>query len=492
MSHLSDVTFHKKITGSPKIVVTVCADDLALPAALVDGRADLQAFFEKAAGASGFDGTLGKSVNLVTPGGAEFDRLIVLGLTSKDEDGATNWRNIGGQMMGALSGDSASIVLGDVSAANMSSCAQGLYLRSYKFNKYKTKDDDNKSKTKSQSIGIVGEASAEAKKLWTTDRAVADGTIFARNLVNEPANILTTTEFAERLKELGDLGVEVQVLDEKALGKIGMHALLGVGQGSAMPSRVVVMRWNGGKAKDQPLAFVGKGVVFDTGGISIKPAGGMEDMKGDMGGAAAVSGLMMALVGRKAKANVVGIVGLVENMPDGMAQRPGDIVTSLSGQTIEIINTDAEGRLVLADLLWYTEDKFKPKFMINLATLTGAIIVALGHDHAGMFSNSDELSKNLSMAGEASEELVWRMPLSKSYDKLIDSKFADMKNTGGRWAGSVTAGQFLQRFVRDVDWAHLDIAGTAMGSPTTDISHSWGSGFGVALLNQLVADQYEN
>lgn len=491
MSHLSDVTFHKKITGSPKIVVTVCSDDLLLPAALVRDRTELQSFFEKAAAASGFDGVWGKSVNLVTPGGAEFDRLIVLGLTSKNDDDAINWRNLGGQIMGLLSSDSASIVLGDVSAADMSSCAQGLYLRSYKFNKYKTKNDDEKSKSKPQKIGIVGEASLAAKKLWNDDRAVADGTVFARNLVNEPTNILTTTEFADRLKDLKELGVDVQVLDEKALAKIGMRALLGVGQGSAMPSKVVVMRWNGGKAKEQPLAFVGKGVVFDTGGISIKPAGGMEDMKGDMGGAAAVSGLMKALAGRKAKANVVGVVGLVENMPDGLAQRPGDIVTSLSGQTIEIINTDAEGRLVLADLLWYTEDKFKPRFMINLATLTGAIIVALGHHHAGMFSNSDELSEALFAAGETSEELVWRMPLGKPYDKLINSKFADMKNTGGRWAGSVTAAQFLQRFVRDVDWAHLDIAGTAMGSPNTDISRSWGSGFGVALLNQLVADQYE-
>lgn len=492
MSHLSDVTFHKKITGSPKIVVTVCSDDLTLPEALVDGRSDLQAFFEKAAAASKFDGTLGKTINLVTPGGAEFDRLIVLGISAKDDKVALNWRNLGGQIMGHLSDDSASVVLGDVAAADMSLCAQGLYLRSYKFDKYKTKKDDSKSKVKPHKIGLVGEAALAAKKLWNDDRAVADGTLFARNLVNEPANILTTSEFADRLKELKDLGVDVQVLDEKALAKIGMHALLGVGQGSAMPSKVVVMRWNGGKAKEQPLAFIGKGVVFDTGGISIKPAGGMEDMKGDMGGAAAVSGLMKALAGRKAKANVVGIVGLVENMPDGLAQRPGDIVTSLSGQTIEIINTDAEGRLVLADLLWYTEDKFKPKFMINLATLTGAIIVALGHHHAGMFSNSDELSEALSKAGEASEELVWRMPLGKPYDKLINSKFADMKNTGGRWAGSVTAAQFLQRFVRDVDWVHLDIAGTAMGSPSTDISRSWGSGFGVALLNQLVLDQYES
>lgn len=493
MSHLSDITFHKKMTGSPKIVVTVCSDSLHLPAALVEDRAELQDFFTRAAAAAGFDGKSGSNINLVSPAGASFDRLIVLGLSPKKEDDKVNWRNLGGQISGLLSSDPASVILADLSAEDMSSCAQGLYLRSYKFDKYKTRKDDDKSgsKSKVQKLALIGSAAAEAKKLWQNDRAVADGTVFARNLVNEPANILTTSEFAERLKELKDLGVDVQVLDEKELAKIGMHALLGVGQGSAMPSKVVVMRWNGGKDKDQPLAFIGKGVVFDTGGISIKPASGMEDMKGDMGGAAAVSGLMKALAGRKARANVVGVVGLVENMPDGMAQRPGDIVTSLSGQTIEIINTDAEGRLVLADLLWYAEDTFKPKFMINLATLTGAIIVALGNHHAGLFSNSDELSEALRKAGDATEELVWRLPLGKPYDKLIDSKFADMKNTGGRWAGSITAAQFLQRFVRHTDWAHLDIAGTAMGSPDTEVSRSWGSGFGVRLLNQLVRDGYE-
>nr|WP_306267120.1 leucyl aminopeptidase [Pararhizobium sp. IMCC3301] len=491
MSHLTDITFQKKMTGSPKIVVTVCSDSLTLPATLVAYSAELKEFFRKAAAAAGFEGKSGSNLNLVLPAGTPFDRLIVVGLSPKKEETAPNWRNLGGQMSGLLSGDSASIVLDDVGAEDISSCAQGLYLRSYKFDKYKTRKDDEKSKSKAQKLTLVADAAADAKKLWQSDQAVADGTVFARDLVNEPANILTTSEFAERLKELKDLGVEVQVLDEKELAKIGMRALLGVGQGSAMPSKVVVMRWNGGKDKDQPLAFIGKGVVFDTGGISIKPAGGMEDMKGDMGGAAAVSGLMKALAGRKARANVVGVVGLVENMPDGMAQRPGDIVTSLSGQTIEIINTDAEGRLVLADLLWYVEDTFKPKFMINLATLTGAVIVALGNHHAGLFSNSDDLSAALHKAGNATEELVWRLPLGKPYDKLIDSKFADMKNTGGRWAGSITAAQFLQRFVRNVDWAHLDIAGTAMGSPDTEVSRSWGSGFGVRLLNQLVRDGYE-
>jgi leucyl aminopeptidase len=273
--------------------------------------------------------------------------------------------------------------------------------------------------------------------------------------------------------------------------KLGMGALLGVGQGSAHDSRLVVMRWNGGRKGAPPVAFIGKGVCFDTGGISIKPAAGMEDMKGDMAGAGCVLGLMHALAGRKARVNAIGAIGLVENMPDGNAQRPGDIVTSMSGQTIEIINTDAEGRLVLADVLWHVAKKYKPKFMIDLATLTGAIIVALGQEYAGLFSNDDRLSERLAKAGEATGEKVWRMPLAPEYDKMIDSKFADVKNTGGRYGGAITAAQFLQRFVDKTPWAHLDIAGTGMGSPATDINRSWGSGFGVRLLDRLVADHYE-
>ncbi|MEO6382161.1 MAG: leucyl aminopeptidase, partial [Nitrobacter sp.] len=304
-------------------------------------------------------------------------------------------------------------------------------------------------------------------------------------------NVLYPEEFARRASQLRKIGVGIDILDVKTMTKLGMGALLGVGQGSSRPSRTVIMRWNGGKKGEQPVAFVGKGVCFDTGGISIKSAGGMEDMKGDMGGAACVVGLMHALAARKAKVNVVGAIGLVENMPDGNAQRPGDIVTSMSGQTIEIINTDAEGRLVLADVLWYVAQKFKPKFMIDLATLTGAIMVALGTEHAGLFSNNDQLSERLIKIGVETGERVWRMPLGPEYDKQIDSQFADMKNTGGRHGGSITAAQFLQRFVDDTAWAHLDIAGTAMGSPKSDINQSWGSGFGVRLLDRLVAEHYE-
>ena len=272
--------------------------------------------------------------------------------------------------------------------------------------------------------------------------------------------------------------------------KLGMNTLLGVGQGSINESRLVVMRWNGG-GKAQPVSFIGKGVTFDTGGISIKPAGGMEDMKGDMAGAACVTGLMRTLALRKAKVNVIGAIGLVENMPGHNAQRPGDIVRSMSGQTVEVINTDAEGRLVLADVLWYIQGKYKPQFMVNLATLTGAILIALGNEHAGLFSNNDELSERLLAAGRKTGEKMWRMPMGPAYDTMIDSKFADMKNVGGRHAGSITAAQFLQRFVNKTPWAHLDIAGTGMSSPANDINQSWGSGWGVRLLDRLVADHYE-
>jgi leucyl aminopeptidase len=283
----------------------------------------------------------------------------------------------------------------------------------------------------------------------------------------------------------------VEVLGEKQMEKLGMGSLLGVGQGSVRESQLVVMRWEGGAQNAKPVAFVGKGVTFDTGGISLKPGAGMEDMKGDMGGAAAVTGTMLALAARKAKVNAVGVLGLVENMPDAGAQRPGDIVTSMSGQTIEIQNTDAEGRLVLADALWYTQDRFKPRIMIDLATLTGAILVALGEEHAGLFSDNDKLSDQLSEAGKASGETVWRLPMGDAYDKLIKSKFADMRNIGGRNAGSITAAQFLNRFTNGVPWAHLDIAGTAWQSGAKPTSPSWGTGWGVRLLNRLVADNFE-
>jgi leucyl aminopeptidase len=303
--------------------------------------------------------------------------------------------------------------------------------------------------------------------------------------------VLGTVEFAARASELSSLGVSVEVLGQAELEALGMYSMLSVSQGSARPPRLVVMRWNGGDPGTAPAAFVGKGVVFDSGGISIKPAAGMEDMKGDMGGAAAVTGLMHALASRKAKANVVGVIGLVENMPSGTSMRPGDIVRAASGVTIEIVNTDAEGRLVLADALWYVQEKHKPQAVVDLATLTGAIGVALGSDHAGLFSNSDELASKLVAAGLETGEKLWRMPMGPAYDKLIESRFADIKNSGGRPAGSITAAQFLSRFINGTAWAHLDIAGVALNSPASETNAGWASGFGVALLDRFVRNGYE-
>jgi len=361
----------------------------------------------------------------------------------------------------------------------------GLVLRAYSFNRHKSSPEKQAAET---TVMANGAAALEAK--FAPLAAVAEGVHFTRDLVNEPANVLTTTEFADRLVALEKLGVKVEVLEEAALEKLGMGSLLCVGFGSESPSKVVVMQWQGG-GDEAPFALVGKGVVFDTGGISLKPAAGMEDMTMDMGGAGVVSGVMHALAARKAKANVVGVVGLVENMPDGKATRPGDVVTSMKGDTIEVINTDAEGRLVLADVLWYTQERFAPRGMINLATLTGAILVALGHEKAGVFSNDDALCTAFLKAAEAEGEGAWRMPLGKAYDKLIDTRMADMKNTGGRMAGSVTAAQFLQRFVKDgMPWIHLDIAGVASPGPT-ELAPKGATGWGVQALNRLIADNFE-
>ena len=452
---------------------------------------------KRAAAASKFKGKSGSALDILAPEGLKLDRLIVAGTGKKGDLTPEDYIKIGGATIGRLKSNVEAVTIlaelpdGPMQPDQISAIAAGIRLRAYRFDRYKTKKKDEDKKLTAQISVAVADVAAARKEFAGNDHVV-DGVLIARDLVNEPPNVLFPAEFARRAAQLRKLGVQVDILDVKAMTKLGMGALLGVSQGSEHEGRMVVMRWNGGKKSEKPVAFIGKGVCFDTGGISIKSAGGMEDMKGDMAGAACVVGLMHALAGRKAKVNAIGAIGLVENMPDGNAQRPGDIVTSMSGQTIEIINTDAEGRLVLADVLWYVGQKFKPKFMVDLATLTGAIMVALGTDHAGLFSNNDELSERLTKAGRATGERVWRMPLGPEYDKQIDSKFADMKNTGGRNGGSITAAQFLQRFVDDIAWAHLDIAGTGMGAPSTDIITSWGSGFGVRLLDQLVADHYED
>ncbi|MGC2086088.1 MAG: leucyl aminopeptidase [Bradyrhizobium sp.] len=485
------------LSATPRgIVVVFCDDGLRIGQAsqkALNGAADL---IKRAAATAQFKGKDGAVLDLLAPHGIKIQRLMVIG-TGKGKDlKDRDFLKYGGTLAGRLNSASEPVtVLTELPEATMtpeqvSALGAGLKLRAYRFDRYKTKKKDEEGGVRAD-IALAVADPAAAKKAFAPQSHLTDGVIIARDLVNEPPNVLYPEEFAKRAAALRKLGVVVEILDVPAMKKLGMGALLGVGQGSARPSRTVVMRYNGGKAGAQPVAFIGKGVCFDTGGISIKPSGSMEDMKGDMGGAACVVGLMHALAARKAKVNVVGAIGLVENMPDGNAQRPGDIVTSMSGQTIEIINTDAEGRLVLADVLWYVATKFKPKFMIDLATLTGAIMVALGTEHAGLFSNNDELADRLIKAGQETGEKVWRMPLGPEYDKLVDSQFADMKNTGGRHGGSITAAQFLQRFVNDVPWAHLDIAGTAMGAPKSEINQSWGSGYGVRLLDRLVWDSYE-
>ncbi len=454
-------------------------------------------YLARAMEADRFKGKLGGALDLIAPEGLSVSRLVVLGVGQVAELKPTDYLRLGGIAAGKLpAGTTAATLVADLPSGKLSAeaaaeIALGARLRSYNFDRYKTRKKDGETEPVALTLTLAVADLPAATRAWAERAPVGDGVLLARDLVNEPANVLDPPEFADRASELTAVGVEVEVLEDAELARIGMRALLGVGQGSIKESRVVVMRWNGGTPGEAPVAFIGKGVTFDTGGISIKPAAGMEDMKGDMGGAACVTGLMHALAARKAKVNAVGVIGIVENMPDGAAQRPGDIVTSLSGQTIEIINTDAEGRLVLADVLWYTKDRFKPQFMVDLATLTGAILVALGSDYAGLFSNDDTLSAQLTAAGQATGERVWRLPLGPEYDKLIDSKFADMKNTGGRNAGSITAAQFLQRYVEKTPWAHLDVAGTAMGSPATDINKSWAAGWGVRLLDQLVRDNYE-
>ena len=441
-----------------------------------------------------FIGAKGQVLDLVAPSGLDAARVVLIGVDGGGAAEPEVAEVAAAQAYQAIKATGVTELLlrmgGDAETA--ARVAYGVKLAAYRFDKYRTTEKAEK-KPSVNLVRIAALDPAKAQKAFASLEAVADGVLFARDLVSEPANILHPEEFAARVKALETLGLEVEILGEAEMTKLGMGSLLGVGQGSRRESQLVIIRWNGAADKAaQPIAFVGKGVCFDTGGISIKPADGMEDMKWDMGGAAAVTGVMHALAGRKAKVNAVGILGLVENMPDGNAQRPGDVVTSMSGQTIEVINTDAEGRLVLADALWYCQDRFKPKFMIDLATLTGAIIISLGHDYGGLFSNNDGLSEKLLSAGVAERETLWRLPLPVAYEKQIESPIADMKNIGGRPAGSITAALFLQKYVNGVPWAHLDIASTAWKKPSTDPTIPDGAaGFGVRLLNRLVADAYE-
>lgn len=491
------ILFEKVAVPTGGTVVVFADQDLALGAVGGELESASRGLIAKAAKTARFTGKSGTVLDLVAPAGLGLDRLIVIGVgaTGALDDG--EWMKLGGVVAGKIptTAGSATVIAetaaGTVSPENAAALAFGFRLGAYSFDRYKTKKKEGESDSALAKLTVLVANVSGTKKAHAPREALGDGVLQARDLVNTAPNDLGPPEFAEICKGLADVGVEVEVLTEKEMSALGMRALLGVGQGSVRGSRLAIMHWKGGKSGDAPVCLIGKGVTFDTGGISIKPAQNMEDMKGDMAGAAAVVGAMRAIAGRKAKANVVGLVGLVENMPDGNAQRPGDVVKSMSGQTIEIINTDAEGRLVLADVLWYAQDRFKPKAMIDLATLTGAIMVALGHENAGLFANDDALANSLLDASKATGEKLWRMPLSAEYDKLMDSKVADVKNSGGRYAGAISAAQFLQRFVNSVPWAHLDIAGTGFGVNASDLNRSWGPGYGVRLLDRYVADRVE-
>lgn len=456
----------------------------------------------KAISASRFTGKANELLDVMAPAGIEAERILLLGLGSPDKLDAASAETLGGTIFGHLGGSGQKVAAvaidgiegGVVDAVTVAAhLGFGAELAAYRFDKYRTSEKADQKPSLAELQVMVDDA-AKARRTFGPLQKVADGVRLARDLVWEPANVLYPETLAEQARQLADLGVEVQVLEEERLRELGMGALLGVAQGSTRPPYVVVMHWRGSErgANKQPVAFVGKGVTFDTGGISLKPAGGMEDMKWDMGGAAAVIGLMKALAGRKAKVNAVGIVGLVENMPSGTAQRPGDVVRSMSGQTIEVINTDAEGRLVLADVIWYVRDRFKPRAIIDLATLTGAIIISLGHHNAGLFSNDDALADRLLASGNAVGETLWRMPLGEEYAKQIKSDIADIKNVGGREGGSVTAAEFLKKFVGDTPWAHLDIAGVTWSSKAKPTVPKGGTGFGVRLLDRYVADACES
>jgi leucyl aminopeptidase len=479
------------------VLIVMCEEGLKLGPATRKLLAATGDLLQRAAATERFTGKSGSVLEFVAPQGLTSTRLVVMGIGKAAKLKHQDVVKLGGAAMGRIpsAATAATIVAEGASGSfkpdQAADLALGVRLRAYRFDRYKTKRKDGEDAPGRTDVTIAVGNMAAARKAWLDREGLGQGVNLARDLINEPANVLFPEEFARRTGALKKLGVSVEVLDVVAMRTLGMGSLLAVGQGSEHESRLVVMRWNGGKKGTDPVAFIGKGVCFDTGGISIKPAAGMEDMKGDMAGAACVVGLMHALASRKAKVNAIGAIGLVENMPDGKSYRPGDILTTMSGQTIEIINTDAEGRLVLADVLHYINTKYKPKFMVNLATLTGAIMVALGQEYAGLFSNDDRLSQRLTKSGQATGERVWRMPLGPEYDKMIDSKFADMKNTGGRFGGSITAAQLLQRFVGKTPWAHLDIAGTALGSPQSDINKSWSAGWGVRLLDTLVSDHYE-
>jgi len=473
--------------------------------AQIDASADVVAFPVRKGGASALDALLGAAATQARFDGAAgavaetaavdvgvAKRLLLVGIGEGSEP---DLERAGAALTARLQTSGVATVhvdfshVGAVDADDIRAFATGATLRNWRMDTYRTRLADN-ARPSLKTIVIAAPGGAPAG--WAEAQAVAEGVAFTQTLIAEPPNILYPESFVERCQHLADLGVELEVLDERQMKALGMGALLGVAQGSTRAPRLLAMRWNGGEPGAKPVAFVGKGVTFDTGGISIKPAAGMDMMKWDMGGAGAVAGAMKAIAGRKAKANVVGIVGLVENMPDGNAMRPGDIVTTMSGQTVEVLNTDAEGRLVLCDVVTWTQKVHEPAVIVDLATLTGAMVISLGHEYAGIFANDDGLADQLIAAGEASNNKLWRFPLSAAYDKLIDSPIADMKNVGPREGGSITAAQFIKRFVDEgVKWAHLDIAGMAWHDKDGPVYAKGATGYGVRLLDRFIADNFE-
>jgi len=489
---------------SGAVVVGVWEGKVLTPAARRLDEATGSAISRALAAASRFSGKKDELLPIVGPPDLSVSRIVLAGLGKPESADSRSLQQLGGNLVAHLNGageQEATLMIDAAEGASIGATeaaaelAFGAQLRSYRFDKYKTKQKPEQKPSLNRLTVATGGAKA-AKRAYQPLEKTAAAVFMTRDLVSEPANVIYPETLAAEAGRLAELGIDVEILDEHKMRELGMNALLAVGQGSARPPRVVVMQWHGANdsagARSQPLAFVGKGVTFDTGGISIKPAAGMGDMKWDMAGSAVVIGLMRLLAARNAPVNAVGVVGLVENMPSGTAQRPGDIVTSMSGQTIEVLNTDAEGRLVLADALWYCQDRFKPRLIIDLATLTGAVIVALGHHQAGLFSNSDELAERLVAAGKAVGEQVWRLPLAESYDREIDSDAADVKNIGGgRAAGSIIGAQFIQRFVNEVPWAHLDIAGTAWSTKDAPTVPKGATAFGVRLLDRFVSQYYE-
>ncbi len=493
------ITFSKSALPKTGAYIVPCFDEGGYGAAFAEVDALSEGAIAHASKSASFSARSDQFVELIAPQGLTASRVLLCGLGKRSDFTLQKAEEAAGKAIARLlktKEKSAAFVFGDCfseedeAEETAARLALGAVLRSYRFDKYRTTLEKDQKPTLTK-LSIHG-APTGAKKIFTDLEKVSEGVFLARDLVSEPANILYPESFAERCKELEELGVKVKVLGEKEMTKLGMGSLLGVGQGSDRESKLVAMEWNGGKQGQEPVAFVGKGVTFDTGGISLKPPAGMEDMKWDMGGAAAVTGAMAAIAGRGAKVNVVGVIGLVENMPDGLAQRPGDVVTSMAGKTIEVINTDAEGRLVLADAIWWTQETYKPKAVVDLATLTGAIIISLANEYAGLFTPDDELAAQLLDAGEESGDNLWRMPLSKAHYSMIKSDIADMKNVGGRGGGSSTAAAFIGNFIKqDQAWAHLDIAGMAWSNKDKPVTPKGGVGFGVRLLDAFVRKNYE-